>query len=698
MPAFISSAVGSKKAAPKAPARRRPAPPPPSKPVQPNEAPASDSVAPASEPVALDTGAVAPASEPAPSSPPPTQQEPQLQVRTETPPPQPATHSSPDARPRADAPPRATAEIEAAIHSEPETRPKTQRVATPPSTQDHVEQLADFVGARTLEQTQPQPQSQLIEEPAQVETEQSAASPAPTPAATQPPPTEQNATRAAAPAGKKRKSDGAETQQPKPPAKRQKKSSARSNAKVQTAVDGEDGRESVPPSASTKKTARPAKRAVAATQNGKSKRRANAKSAETVVESPEPGQEEAEVDPEEVDSEAQSVAPAPKRKRRKKKSQQAREQTENDGEGSDDESDPEAHEIDPKTVSLFDLSHDSIHGKVSDREKKMAEINWDEVARKRFEAIETIRAGKKHDGEERETGKQQPAPDGEVVPSVEGPDGTSEAGRTPQADGEDPAGDGTPEDGATVDGDATGSDTGGGLGTVAGPKLIMVNGEMVLDETSLNRPNEAAADDIMEEIEEENDLTQRLNRTTWMTNRRRDPTERVPAWRLKSDPWGNEETDRFYDALKMFGTDFFIISKMFEPKTRKQIKLKFNREEKLDPMRIRNTLLGLNTKPMDLQHYARETGEDISVFTKYDSFAHAEQVIRESMRDKEEAMQAAVEEEEENQRQAKVQAGQKEEAKKIAERKRAEKRGMRAANKGRKIGAGTMGGGAAEDE
>ncbi|KAI7677509.1 hypothetical protein KC322_g15188, partial [Hortaea werneckii] len=394
----------------------------------------------------------------------------------------------------------------------------------------------------------------------------------------------------------------------------------------------------------------------------------------------------------------------------------------------EDESDPEAHEHDPATVSMWDLTIDARHGKVSDREKKMAEIDWDEVARKRYEEIEKIRNGqqqqeeeeqrqrekeeterakeKEREGEDgsgeededgnkkKKKGKKGKKTDGEnegIVQSTEGADGQADDAEA----GADEGGDGNEnEDNDNAEDDA--QQPAQPSGTAAGPQLRLVNGEMVLDEESTNIAAEQAAaaeaaarDDII--VEEENDLTLRLNRLTGVNNRRRDPRERVPAWKLKSDPWGEEETDRFYSALQMFGTDFFLISKMFPPKTRKQIKLKFNREEKLDPQRVTDALLGRAhhpRRPMDLQHYAQETGTEVSDYTKYDSYAHAEQVIKESLKDKEAAMQAALAEEEENARQAAIAEEQRAEAKRNLEERRA---GRRARGR-KKMGAGTLGG------
>jgi len=57
----------------------------------------------------------------------------------------------------------------------------------------------------------------------------------------------------------------------------------------------------------------------------------------------------------------------------------------------------------------------------------------------------------------------------------------------------------------------------------------------------------------------------------------------------------------------MFGTDFMMISKMFPGRTRRQIKLKFTNEERRDPERIKQTLLGPR-EYIDLETYSEMTG------------------------------------------------------------------------------------------
>ena len=724
MSTLISSAVSGKKAAPKAPARRRPAPAA----APPKPPPSQTTPAPPNEPDA-------------PPSPPATQQPDQHQEsvshedeqreRLVQPPSQPTAETAPPAetrpRPLTSVPQERQPQGVTPI-SFPEA-PPPRPAATQVPVGELEYQLNEVVRPQSpveTHPTQPQPLPEQEAPPAIQHLE------------------EQPSIDAADSGSRKRKEAGetAQRQSKAPTAKRQKKSSARSNATVQFHLDGEDGAIPAPenrlplegePSGTNEESATDGGSAPAA--KPKRRRQTKKKSAAIVTEETPPPDGQ---DGDEATGEETAAAAKPKRrrapgvtkkKRRPRKRANADGGQTTDGEDPDEEeSDPEAYEHDPTTVSMWDVSHDAKHGKVSDREKKMAEIDWDEVTRKRYEEAEKIRTGaqqeeearrkeeekeraeaeKAREREEREKGegseddgdggkkkkkgkgrkgKKKKGEGGEeIVESTEGTGGQAEDAEDDEDNAE-----------ANDDGDeAAGEEANENppAGTAAGLQLKLVNGELqVVDEstelpaTAEDHDPDAPVEEVVEE-EEENDLTLRLNRMTGVNNRRRDPTERVPAWKLKSDPWGEEETDRFYEALKMFGTDFFLISKMFAPKTRKQIKLKFNREEKLDPTRITRALLGQDTRPMSLTHYANETGEDIELYTKYDSFEHANNVIKESMKDKEAQMQQAVEEEKEQARQAEVAMKQKEEAKRVQEERRAYKRNRR----GKKMGTGTMGG------
>lgn len=230
----------------------------------------------------------------------------------------------------------------------------------------------------------------------------------------------------------------------------------------------------------------------------------------------------------------------------------------------DDVQDPELVEIDATKTTMSELVRDHGTGKTSEREKKMQGIDWVEVARKRREDVPQAEVNQDGEGGGESESNQPETP------------------RRPQQ----------------------------------GMQLRMVNGQIVLDEASqhIDRQAQALLDAENMVVDENADLTRRVNRMTWINDKRRDPAERVSVYKAKTDPWTDEETDRFYEALRMFGTDFFIISKMFAPRTRRQIKLKFVREERLDPTRINMALSGAQTVPMDLQHYAAATGLEEATF------------------------------------------------------------------------------------
>ncbi|KAL6454786.1 LOW QUALITY PROTEIN: BDP1 Transcription factor TFIIIB component B'' [Candida maltosa Xu316] len=85
--------------------------------------------------------------------------------------------------------------------------------------------------------------------------------------------------------------------------------------------------------------------------------------------------------------------------------------------------------------------------------------------------------------------------------------------------------------------------------------------------------------------------------------------------RIHTDKWTSEELSSFYQALSMFGTDFSLIAQLFPYRTRKQIKSKFNLEEKKFPEIIE---LALRRKlPVDFEEYCQSTKNDIKSLEYY---------------------------------------------------------------------------------
>lgn len=128
-----------------------------------------------------------------------------------------------------------------------------------------------------------------------------------------------------------------------------------------------------------------------------------------------------------------------------------------------------------------------------------------------------------------------------------------------------------------------------------GVQLRMVDGQIVLDQSSLvmdRHARAAAAQQDMETIEE-NDFTRLITSSSFMNSSK-----------LKGpNIWTAEETTLFYRGLEMFGTDFEIIAKMFPGKQRRHVKLKFNREERHNPKLIDDALIGKKTTKMNMDEY-----------------------------------------------------------------------------------------------
>ncbi|KAI5208535.1 hypothetical protein E4T39_01305 [Aureobasidium subglaciale] len=284
-----------------------------------------------------------------------------------------------------------------------------------------------------------------------------------------------------------------------------------------------------------------------------------------------------------VETQEPAARPTPKPRNPRQKKKQAQQVEGQDGEpGQDDPvEDPENHEIDVTEITMFELTKDRGLGRVSERETKMAAIDWDEVHRKRVAEAEAIRVG------------IDPATLSNITRPVENNEG-----------------------GEGAEGEPSEETAQAPPAVVTGPRLrIDAEGNLVVDEESLRIDRQAQAERNAQNlvVTENDDLTKRVNQMSWINERRRDPTDRVPFFKMKSDPWSDEETDRFYEALRMFGTDFFIISKMFPPKTRRQIKLKFIREERLDADRVNRVLAG-EAVPMNLESFAEATGQDLGGF------------------------------------------------------------------------------------
>ncbi|RFU72560.1 transcription factor tfiiib component [Trichoderma arundinaceum] len=134
----------------------------------------------------------------------------------------------------------------------------------------------------------------------------------------------------------------------------------------------------------------------------------------------------------------------------------------------------------------------------------------------------------------------------------------------------------------------------------SGPQFRIVDGQIIIDQSSLVMDRHARAAAVRGDMEtvEENDFTRLITSSSFMN------TSKLKGPNI----WTEEETDLFYRGLRMFGTEFEMISKMFPNKQRRHVKLKYNREERHCPHLINAALIGEKTVRIDIDEYKAFTG------------------------------------------------------------------------------------------
>ncbi|XP_078420280.1 uncharacterized protein LOC144693924 isoform X2 [Cetorhinus maximus] len=125
---------------------------------------------------------------------------------------------------------------------------------------------------------------------------------------------------------------------------------------------------------------------------------------------------------------------------------------------------------------------------------------------------------------------------------------------------------------------------------VLGPRVkVAEDGSIIIDEESLTV--EVLRKKGPNIVEENDPIFERGSQTTYSSFRRSTHTK----------PWSNKETDMFFLAISMVGTDFSMIGQLFPNRTRIEIKNKFKREEKLNSWRIDKAFK--EKKPLDLEFF-----------------------------------------------------------------------------------------------
>ncbi|KAJ1540092.1 Transcription factor TFIIIB component B, partial [Cladochytrium tenue] len=118
--------------------------------------------------------------------------------------------------------------------------------------------------------------------------------------------------------------------------------------------------------------------------------------------------------------------------------------------------------------------------------------------------------------------------------------------------------------------------------------LVLVNGELQLDESRLMLDPEPRESDQPMEVIDESASRMRITSASFRRNKY------TPA------RWTADATNRFYQAVQYFGSDFTLIALMFPTFTRKHIKMKFCYEERVNSARVSFALLNREPLPPEV--------------------------------------------------------------------------------------------------
>ena len=232
--------------------------------------------------------------------------------------------------------------------------------------------------------------------------------------------------------------------------------------------------------------------------------------------------------------------------------------------------DAEAHVIEEESTTMFDLCDGkSKYGKTSEIEKQMA-ANWEEIKKRRKEdAVARLAASGC-----RKKGKME-----------------------------------IPEERVE--------------GIAEGPEFLIQDGKIVAGSREIDRQAATTiiANAVLEEdVREDTDIYKRINSSTVGPSK----SQIAPG-----QQWDDLSTEQFYQGLKMFGTDFKMISNMIPGKNRRQVKLKYNAEERSNWDRVQ-TCLG-QKEEVNLESYATMTGLEFkSVTDVYKEIEEEEKALREA--------------------------------------------------------------------
>ncbi|XP_039614410.1 transcription factor TFIIIB component B'' homolog isoform X2 [Polypterus senegalus] len=120
---------------------------------------------------------------------------------------------------------------------------------------------------------------------------------------------------------------------------------------------------------------------------------------------------------------------------------------------------------------------------------------------------------------------------------------------------------------------------------------VAEDGSIIIDEESLTVEVQRTKGPNV--VEEKDPIFERGSMTTYSSFRKSSYTK----------PWSNKETDMFFLAISMVGTDFSMIGQLFPHRARTEIKNKFKKEERANSWRIDKAFR--EKKPFDIEFFSQ---------------------------------------------------------------------------------------------
>ena len=137
-----------------------------------------------------------------------------------------------------------------------------------------------------------------------------------------------------------------------------------------------------------------------------------------------------------------------------------------------------------------------------------------------------------------------------------------------------------------------------------GPQVELVNGNIVLKESSLVMPDPAGDEEEYDDVI--NSAGEGGAGGAAGGGPQKPATYNSFLKRKSGSRWGVEETWLFYKALRQCGTEFSLMQSFFPGRTRKQLKQKFIKEEREHPELVRRTLD--HSTPLEMEPFRAQFG------------------------------------------------------------------------------------------